>query len=318
MNHAFVAAPSGIDKCVRCKFPYIAHTAEATCETCTVPGPVEIRHGNTLMCEKCWTDDLNVRQISNSQPNSPYTPEQQARHAAFIKARAIESENALNKVLAEAKEKDLKVQLRTDMFNANTEAIKELKTAIDNDENIKNKPFELGKILKERFDHFQAVVFAENDIIKAAEKKIEEAVNTQKAIQIYMNTLANQLREEERAILRIENISYKPEPPKPGRAKKIETKPSTKTTQADLKKYAKEIGAPTYILQQVIVSKGMDVKTAAEYLKKSMNKGELKAASEESGIPVEMIQSMMSMKNITVTQAVARIKKSMLAAESVE
>jgi hypothetical protein len=309
MNHAFVASPGGIDKCVRCKFPYIAHTAEAICETCPNVGPVEIRHGNTLMCATCWDKDLNTRQIAANQPNSPYTPEQQARHQAFREARAKEHEEALNKVLAEAKEKDLKVQLRTDMYNAATESIKELKVTIDSDSAIQNKPYTLAEQLKTRFEHFQSVVFAESQVISDAEKKIEEAVNNQKAIQIYMNTLANQLRVEEREKLHIADIQYNPSAPKAVKTKNITTKKSTKTSPAELKKYAQEIGAPTYILQQIIISKGVDVKTAADILKKSMNKAELETASQESGFPVEMIQSLMHMKSITISQAIAKLKK---------
>lgn len=314
MNHAFIATPSGIDKCARCKFPYIAHTAEAVCETCPNVGPVEIRHGNILMCQSCWDKDLAVRQIAANQPNSPYTPEQQAKHREFRERMDKEREEAMNRVLAQSKERDLQVQLRTDAFNAATESIKELKIVIDKDDAIKNKPYKLAEELKGRFEHFQSVIFAQNEAIAAAQKEIEAAVNNQKAIQVYMNSLANQLRTEEREKLHIEDINYKPQAPKQAKTKKIETKKSTKTSPAELKKYAQEIGAPTYILQQIIISKGVDVKTAADILKKSMNKAELKSASEESGIPVEMIQQLMTMKSITVTQAIARIKKSMLAA----
>jgi len=171
-------------------------------------------------------------------------------------------ENPVNNAITEAAKLDSSIQVRTDLFNAATVAIQELKATIDVDTTIVNKPFELATQLKARFLHFRDVVFELN-------QKIVEAGNQQKAIQIYLNQLANTLRIEEREKLKLSDISYKPTSPKPT-VKTVKTT-AKKLDKAELRKFAGELGISEFTLQMVVVQKGISVEAAARMLRQSIN-----------------------------------------------
>ena len=242
--------------CAVCKKDTLAHTDNAICDCCPNVGPVEIRYGTMLMCVECWTKE-QAAQLANN------TPEKQQERV-----------NYLNVAIEAARAQDATIQVRTDIFNAATIAIVELKAAIDNDPNITNKPFALASELATRFEHFKAVIFQKN-------QEIVEAANQQKAVQVYLNNLSNQLRSEEREKLKLSDITYKPNAPK----LKVAT-PKIKTTggskkldKAELRKYAAELGIPEFTLQMLVVSKGLTVEAAANMLRKS-----IKEAKSEAGI----------------------------------
>ncbi len=173
----------------------------------------------------------------------------------------------INSVLKQAAEIDNNIQVRTDLFNAATVAIVEIKKAIDDDVNIVNKPYALAETLKNRFDHFKTVVFELN-------QQLVEAGNQQKAIQIYLNTLSNTLRAEEREKLKISDINYKPAPPKIAK-ERTKSAVSTTTTKKKLdksllRKTAAELNVSEFTLQMLCVSKGISIESAATMLKASL------------------------------------------------
>lgn len=249
MNHSFAPSISNMLMCAVCKKDAIAHTDQATCDCCPNIGPVELRYGTMLMCKDCWEKEQNLQKINN-------TPEAQQGRIDVLNA-AIEASRA----------QDATIEVRTDIFNAATVAIQELKQAIDGDPNITNKPFHLATELKERFEHFQSVIFAKN-------QEIIEAANQQKAIQAYLNNLANQLRAEEREKLKLQDINYKPGSPKAIKDKPvrtIKTSSSKKLDKAELRKYAAELGISEFTIQMICVSKGITPEAAANILRKSIN-----------------------------------------------
>jgi DNA integrity scanning protein DisA with diadenylate cyclase activity len=189
-----------------------------------------------------------------------YEKEIQAQVANF---RAKQAEMNPTITLPQIREIDESVQIKTDIFNAATIAINELKATIDADSTIENKPFALATELMTRFTHFKNVVFEMN-------QKIVEAGNQQKAIQIYLNQLANSLRAEERAKLKIADINYKPTAPKTTTVKPIKTA-SKKLDKVELRKYASELGVSEFTLQMIVVSKGLSVEDAAHMLRRSIN-----------------------------------------------
>jgi hypothetical protein len=175
----------------------------------------------------------------------------------------------LNQVIMAARTTDDTIQVRTDLFNAATVAITDLKKAIDEDINITNKPYALAEELKRRFEHFRDVIFE-------MQQKIVEAGNTQKAIQVYLNQLANTLRAEEREKLKIQDLNYQPKSVKPA-------KPATITTtgtkgkrkggaldKVELRKFAAELGVAEFTLQMIVVSKGITIPEAAKILKATL------------------------------------------------
>lgn len=215
------------------------------CESCEHKDTiVRMFHGkNQWLCDSCAEIEIQ-RQVDLVRKNQ-------------TKLNPVES--AVN----EANKLDSRIQVKTDLFNAATVAIQELKAAIDADTSIENKPYALAETLMKRFDHFKQVVFELN-------QQIVEAGNQQKAIQIYLNSLANTLRAEERDKLKIANINYKPTVLKPITTKAIRTT-TKKIDKVELRKYAAELGVSEFTLQMIVVQKGISVMEAANILKASIN-----------------------------------------------
>lgn len=161
---------------------------------------------------------------------------------------------------------DTTIQVASDIFNAKTVAIIELKKAIDEDESIDNKQYELAKRLKDRFTHLKEVIFTRT------QENLQDS-SEQRSIQSYLNNLANSLREKEREELRLKDLTYKPlAPSKPGKPRKPKVK-TPKFNKADIKMYAAQLGVDEFTLQMICVSKNMQPKEASEELKKMVAKG---------------------------------------------
>ena len=113
--------------------------------------------------------------------------------------------------------------------------------------------------------HFQKVIFDAN-------QAVIDATNNQKAIQVYLNNLANTLRAEEREKLKIQDINYQPTKVKPIKTvKPVTTRKPVKLDKAELNKYAMELGVSLFTLQMVCVSQGITPEQAANKLRKSIN-----------------------------------------------
>lgn len=226
------------------------------CEVCDQTNiDITLHYGNMWFCESCWEKEESATLVNN-------TPTAVASRMESVSNYTT----PLTSAIGEAKNIDSTIQVRTDLFNAATTAIMDLKKSIDDDTSVTNKPFTLASTLKDRFEHYKNVVFELNE-------KIVEAGNHQKAIQIYLNNLANQLRAEERERLKIADINYKPIPPYKSGVKKISTTQTGKKGKIDkveLRKFASELGISEFTLQMVVVQKGISVADAAFLLKKSI------------------------------------------------
>jgi hypothetical protein len=248
----------------------MANYTNRDCEICDEIKPCLVHYGNMWTCDECWAKE----QESTTKHMSPEA--QQARvdageiyykeRDAYLKGlhtgNPIEAAIPINSVLRESAMIDNSIQVRTDLFNAATKAIIELKEAIDNDPNITNKAFTLASTLKDRFEHHKTVVFELN------QKLIEEG-NRQKAIQVYLNTLSNQLRAEEREKLKIADINYRPAPPKVSKPKTITTH-TTKKTKIDksaLRKAAADLGVSEFTINMLVVSQNLTIEQAVDKLK---------------------------------------------------
>jgi hypothetical protein len=217
------------------------------CESCPkTDTEVKCWFGNMFQCDECHAKDM--------AHNSPEA--QEARGQAYKQEQSI---------LAEAKAIDDSIQVRSDLFNAATVAIVDIKKAIDADESITNKPYKLAETLKARFEHFKNIVFDLN-------QQLVEAGNQQKAIQVYLNNLANTLRAEEREKLKIADINYKPNQVKSPTVKSIKTVGTTnkKATKAEIKKAANELGIPEFTLASFTLMSGGNLEVAVAKIKASL------------------------------------------------
>lgn len=214
------------------------------CEGCEKPGTiVRLFHGkNQWLCDSCAEAEIQ-RQVDS------------------VRARQMEL-TPVQTSLLEASKIDSTIQVKTDLFNAATVAINELKATIESDSTITNKPYALAETLMQRFTHFKQVVFELN-------AQIVEAGNQQKAIQVYLNGLANTLRAEEREKLQISNINYKPGPVKI--SKPVNKIAKVKVDKVELRKAAAELGLSEFTLQMIIVQKNITIAEAVKVLRHSIN-----------------------------------------------
>jgi hypothetical protein len=255
MDHAFKPSLADKTKCLLCKRAEIDHTDEAKCEACPNTGRMEL-FADMLLCKECIAKEMQAIQAHQS----PEKQEQRVldMHAMMDKARAI----------------DQSINVRADIFNAETVAIEDIRKAINADSSIENKQFALAKALTERYNHYKDVVFELN-------QKIVEETNKQRATQSYLNSLAKQLRAEEREKLKLADINYKPEPPKkikPAKPKKA------KVDFKELMKYSTELAlegiiAPVATLQMMCEARDMTPEQAANMFRKKYKEKE----SENNG-----------------------------------
>jgi len=237
--------------------------ADSVIKSCEIGGPDcqetnDLRtYGGMIVCGNCYAIEMGLLKTNA-------TPEAQAERVEI-------SNNKMAIALEASRAVDNAIQVRTDLFNAATTSIIELKATIDANADITNKPYALAEELTKRFEHHKQVVFELSEQIVAAG-------NSQKAIQIYLNQLANSLRAEEREKLKIADINYKPNPVKPVKTKSIKTTGSTKKLdKVELRKYAAELGVSEFTLQMLCVSKGISPETAANQLRKSINEAKSEA-----------------------------------------
>lgn len=224
---------------------------------------VKSKIGDCETCEKteleikCWFSNMYQCDECHAKDVAHNSPEAQAARGEVYKAE--------QKVLDEARAIDASIVVKTDLFNAATIAIVDLKKSIDLDESITNKPYVLAEQLKARFEHFKTVVFDLN-------QQLVEAGNQQKAIQVYLNNLANSLRAEEREKLKIADINYKPNLVKNPTIKTLKTSgtSSKKATKAEIKKAATELGIPEFTLASFVLMHGGNLETAVSKIKASL------------------------------------------------
>jgi len=224
------------------------------CEVCDLKEVViRCHYGNMWFCDTCWSIEERAQAENMTE----------ARQQERVDSASLRSASKVNDAIRQARTIDSSINVRTDLFNAATTSIVELKKTIDDDNSIVNKPYTLAQELMTRFTHFKNVVFELN-------QKIVDAGNQQKAIQIYLNQLANSLRADEREKLKISDINYKPSAPKSITVKAIKTT-SKKLDKVELRKYAAELNVSEFTLQMIVVQKGITVEAAATMLRHSIN-----------------------------------------------
>ena len=171
----------------------------------------------------------------------------------------------INEVLTKSREIDNRVQVRTDLFNSATVAIVELKKSIDSDDSVVNKPYALAIELQKRFNHFKSVIFELNE-------KVVEASNQQKAVQIYLNNLANSLQVEEREKLKLQDINYKPGVMKLPITPKTIRLSKKRIDKKELREYAAKLGVAEFTLQMIVIQKNITVVDAYNMMKINIDK----------------------------------------------
>lgn len=237
MNHSFTASAADATKC-RCGYEEIDHTDRATCESCGRTGKCEIVWGKLLLCEECTAKERATE--SNKPPGVYETP-------------------TANPILEIAKAIDTTVKIRTDLHNAETVAIIDLKRSIDEDDGITDKHFALSICLDEKYKKYSDVIFS-------AREEIVKAESAQRAIQTYYNDLSKKLSAEKKAQIKLKDVTYQPVEPKVVKPKS----PKVTVNKLELKKLCEEYGVPEYIVSVVILQKGMSIIDAVKHVKRTL------------------------------------------------
>ena len=248
MNHPFIPSIHNGTTCAKCKKSVLEHSDKAECEVCGNVGLVDLMYGSILMCQSCFEKERDLAK-QNTRPEIVAARLNQARL------------DSLNQALSEARQVDESIKVSSDLFNADTIAIVERKKLIDANNSIENKPYFLAEELLNQFRINTKVIFEKND-------ELIKLNNQQKAIQVYLNNLANQLRQEEREKLKIQDINYKPE--KPQIKRQVSPRTSPKLDMSELRRVANEIGVSVMFVQQFVVSKGISPDEAGKMIRASI------------------------------------------------
>lgn len=231
LSHAFTPSFTDTKLCGRqnCGFPADKHGNDAECDACTNRGILQVCNGMAL-CRECV-----AKEIENTLPSVPVeslTP----------------SEPLKNAVLQMSREIDNSIRVSSDLFNANTTPILELKKAIDSDDSIPadKKHYKLAEVLLERFNTHKRAIFD-------MQEKIVAEHSNQRAIQQYLNTLATKLQTEEREKLKLADINYKPEVVKEVKVKTAKPK-AAKFTNAEIKSVCAQFNVDEFMVRMTITA----------------------------------------------------------------
>lgn len=239
MNHTFQGAG---EACTKCKQNKIAHTEEATCECCTNVGPVELMYGNMLMCAACVEKERDLQKANASEGK------QQER---------------MNVLIKHSREVDNTIQIKSDIFNAATVAIVEIKAAIDLDASIENKQLAYAEEIDRRLTHLK-------EVIAGKRAELQQKENEARAFQVNLQNVVSQLSAELREKFRQADINYQPSTPKVIKPK--ERKPSNKKfQQEEVNKFAAQYDVPAATIQMLIVAKNLTPEHAAIHMRNTLD-----------------------------------------------
>lgn len=247
MNHTFSPSSADTKICTTCKRPKNHHEAYYACESCGALAPIRDNSNNLIMdrndltiisdkilacrdCEAKENEAIASRQIeAQSQPQTYTAVSPQAiEQMNNFRAMSLESIN-----MKYARELDTSIERITDLFNAKTVAIVDLKAIIDVDDSIpKDKKAEaLFITLGERINKLKP-------LMRDARTVLNNLGNEEQSIQSYMNNMANRIRKEVREQYSIKDSGYVTKAP-PASVKKVKIG----INKEDLKFQAKRVAA---------------------------------------------------------------------------
>lgn len=227
------------------------------CEACTNPPPLRLFMA-MWMCSACIDKNKALQAVADSNINNRVQAEKERGNSVL----------EVNKILKESQSVINSVEVKTDIFNAQTVAIVEIAKAIESDESITNKSGALAEQLYKLYTTYKEKIFAN-------QQENVELANKQNAIQKYLNELKNKLTEAERERYKLLNVNYKPN------QVKISNKPINspakpkKYDKAEILKAAQRANVPASIIQMICVAKNMTPMQASDSLLNAGSKPEL-------------------------------------------
>lgn len=256
MNHTYIASTveQMAGRCAVCRRPEVDHTTEAKCDHCKMGEREVFLWADILLCQEC------VDKQDALQQHIADTADERVRAA---------------RLLVESRKLDQGIRVFTDVFNSKTVGIEELRAAIFVDDTIPQdqKRFKFAAVLDERYQKLKDVIFSKRDELSQLETE-------QRAIQVYYNNFANQLKTEERAQLRLKDSTYVvQEPKKVTTPKAVTAKPYDKVS---IRTTAAKHKLPEAAINMLCVAKNISPEEAARIMLASMASA-AKAKEEANG-----------------------------------
>jgi len=174
----------------------------------------------------------------------------------------------INNILKKAQAVVASVEVKTDIFNAQTVAIVDIAAAINADESIENKNGALADNLLAMYTSYKEKIFAN-------QQENVELANKQNAIQKYLNELKNKLTEAERERYQLLDVNYHPSKVKMANKPINSPAKPKKYDKADIVKAAQRANVPVSVIQMLCVAKNMTPTQASDSLLNAGSKPEL-------------------------------------------
>jgi hypothetical protein len=225
MKHGFIAGTIDRTSCLKCKRDEISHTAYAQCEACPNKGICEI-YNDMLLCMGCFT-----RESIAGLKKKHELPANSVQNAQAIMPQIRESESNAVERLAQ-KLQNNNIEKSADYFNAKTVQLTDLEAKYMNDESIPadKRYYEFAKHIVNEHARLTPILFEAIDVQV-------EIMSNQNAMTVYLNGIANKLRLEERAELKVKDIEYQPKTA-PNKVKAVKMTPLERLAE----QYAKSLG----------------------------------------------------------------------------
>jgi hypothetical protein len=209
------------------------------------------------MCPSCIDKNKALTEVSEKQSDIRVQVERE-RSSDVI---------AVNNILKKAQAVVSSIEVKSDIFNAETESIVNIAAAIEADSNIENKAVALADILLTNYQTYKEKIFAN-------QSENVELANKQNAIQKYLNDLKNKLTEVERERYKLLDVNYQPSKVKIAN-KPIQSPAKKKYDKADIVKAAQRANVPVSVIQMICVAKNMTPMQASDSLLAAGSKPEL-------------------------------------------
>lgn len=191
--------------------------------------------------------------------------------------KLIERERLAKELQASFTKTSESVQLVTDIHNAATVPMFQLRAAIDNDPSIPEdmKDYVYAKKCEEHMLHFRQVAFEER-------KKVTEAENAAVAWQVNCQSAVGKLRSDLQGEFKLQRIDYKPITPKSVKSNKSgpSKSDSQKVSAVKAKEVAAKYGLEAFHVKMVAESRKLSVEEAARFL--AIQLGKIPAPSQSN------------------------------------
>lgn len=218
------------------------------CECCTNPPPLRLFMA-MWMCSACIEKNKQLTEASEKEAEN---------RVKDVRERAGEVQQISN-ILKQASAVVNSIEVKTDIFNAQTIAIVDIAKSIEADNTIENKPAAIAEYCYKLYTTYKEKIFAN-------QQENVELANKQNAIQKYLNELKNKLTEAERERYKLLDVNYKPNQVKLANKSINSPAKPKKYDKAEILKAAQRAGVPASVIQMLCVAKNMTPMQASDSL----------------------------------------------------